>query len=56
MLAVILASTLAAALCSPLNAQADKTITVLMLDGKTGRPIIPSNLLVRIDHLNAIHN
>ena len=55
-LAVILASTLAAALCSPLNAQAGKTITVLMLDGKTGRPIIPSNLLVRIDHLNAIHN
>jgi hypothetical protein len=55
-LATILASTLAATLCLPLHAQADKTITVLMLDGKTGRPIIPSNLLVRIDHLNAIHN
>jgi hypothetical protein len=56
MLAAILASTLTATVCPPLDAQTDKTITVLMLDGKTGQPIIPSNLLVRIDHLNAIHN
>ena len=56
MLATILASTLAANLGIPLHAQADKTITVLMLDGKTGQPIIPSNLLVRIDHLNAVHS
>ncbi len=27
-----------------------------MLDGKTGRPIIPSNFIVRIDHLDATHN
>lgn len=37
-------------------AQTAKTITILMLDGKTGKPIIPSNFLVRIDHLNTIHN
>jgi hypothetical protein len=54
--AVILAATLAAALCPLLRAQANKTITILMLDGKTGRPIIPSNFVVRIDHLDAIHN
>ena len=27
-----------------------------MLDGKTGKPIIPSNFIVRIDHLDATHN
>ena len=54
--AAILAIALAAPLSLPIHGQADKTITVLVLDGKTGRPIIPSNLLVRIDHLNAIHN
>ena len=53
---ILLALFLAAVFSLSLHPQADKTITVLMLDGKTGRPIIPSNLLVRIDHLNAIHN
>ncbi len=46
----------AAAVCSPLCAQTGKTITILMLDGKTGKPIIPSNFLVRIDHLDAVRN
>jgi hypothetical protein len=47
---------LAAALLGALHAQETKTVTVLMLDGKTGQPIVPSNLLVRVDHLDAIHN
>ena len=47
---------LAAALCGLLPAQTGATITVLMLDGKTGKPIIPSNFLVRVNHLDAIHN
>jgi hypothetical protein len=46
----------AATLLGSLNAQTAKTVTVLMLDGKTGKPIIPSNMLVRVDHLSDIHN
>jgi hypothetical protein len=45
----------AAALCAPLHAQEANTITVLTLDGRTGQPIVPYNLLVRIDHRDAIH-
>ena len=55
-IAAFLALALAAALCGLLHAQSGKTITILTLDGKTGKPLVPSNLLVRIDHLNAIHN
>jgi hypothetical protein len=55
-MSAFLAVILAVALCSPLYAQTAKTITILMLDGKTGKPIIPSNFMVRIDHLNAIRN
>jgi hypothetical protein len=33
-----------------------KTITVLMLDGKSGKPIVPSNFIARLDHLDAVHN
>jgi hypothetical protein len=51
-----LALALAATLSTPLHAQTAKTLTILMLDGKTGKPIIPSNFLVRFDHLDAIHN
>ena len=51
-----LALVLAAALAGPLHAQTAPTITIIMLDGKTGRPIVPSNFIVRIDHLNATHN
>jgi hypothetical protein len=46
----------AASLTSPLHAQDAKTITVLVFDGKTGRPIVPDNYVVRVDHLNATHN
>lgn len=48
--------TLAVVLCLPSLAQDARTITVLMLDGKTGQPIVPSNFIVRFDHLNAVHN
>jgi hypothetical protein len=53
---LFMALLVAAAFCSPLHAQSANTITVLMLDGKTGRPIVPSNFIVRVDHLNATHN
>ncbi len=48
--------TLAATFCSSLRAQTAPTVTILMLDGKTGRPIVPSNFIIRVDHLNAVHN
>jgi hypothetical protein len=47
---------LAAGLGGLLYAQASKTITVIMLDGKTGKAIIPSNFVIRVDHRDAIHN
>jgi len=52
----LLTLALAATLSGALPAQPAKTITVVVLDGKTGQPVLPSNLLVRIDHLNAVHN
>jgi hypothetical protein len=55
-MSALLAVMVAAALCLPLRAQTTNAITILMLDGKTGKPVIPSNFLVRIDHLDAIHN
>lgn len=44
-----------AALCGLLRAQTGKTITLRMLDGKTGKLIETSNFLVRIDHEPAVH-
>jgi hypothetical protein len=52
----VLAFTLAAAICPRLPAQTGKTISILMLDAKTGKPVIPSNYMVRIDHHDAIRN
>ena len=51
-----LALPLAAAFCFLLHAQTASTITILMLDGKTGKPIVPSNFIVRFDHRNEVHN
>jgi hypothetical protein len=42
-------------ICACLHAQDTKTITVELRDGKTGLPITPSNLLLRVDHHDAIH-
>jgi len=50
------AAVLAATFSGTLYAQPAKSITVLVLDGKTGQPVMPSNLLVRVDHLDAVHN
>lgn len=52
----LLALAFAVAFGSPLRAQAPKPITILMLDGKTGQPIVPDNYIIRVDHLNAIRN
>jgi hypothetical protein len=38
------------------GAPATRTITVRVLDGKTGTPVSPSNLLVRIDKQKRIHS
>lgn len=47
-------------LCSAMVAgaqgQPSKTITILMLDGKTGKPLTPNNYIVRFDHSDTIHN
>jgi len=40
----------------PRSRAATKTITILIYDGKTGRPLIPDNYVIRIDHLDAVHN
>ncbi len=44
-----------AALCGSARAQTGQTITIRMLDGKTGVPIATSNFLVRINHLEPVH-
>jgi hypothetical protein len=38
------------AFCAAVCAQSQKTITIRMLDGHTGKLIATSNLLVRVDH------
>jgi hypothetical protein len=51
-----LAALLVAAFVSILPAQTSHTVTIRMLDGKTGQPIVPANFIVRVDHLDATHN
>ena len=41
--------------CSLLPAQTGKTITIRILDGKSGELVTPSNFMVRINHLKAVH-
>jgi hypothetical protein len=43
------------AFCGCLNAQIGKAITIRLLDGKTGKPVEPTNYLVRVDHEQTIH-
>ena len=43
------------ACCGSLYAQTEKTITLRMLDGKSGKLIATSNFLVRIDHQQTVH-
>jgi hypothetical protein len=44
-----------AAFCGVLCAQTGKTITLRMMDGKTGRLIATSDFLARIDHQQTVH-
>jgi hypothetical protein len=44
-----------AASCGSLNAQTEKTITIRMLDSKSGLLIASSHFLVRINHQEASH-
>ncbi len=44
-----------AALCGSLYAQTEKTITIRLLDGKTGDPRVASGFLVRINHEKTVH-
>lgn len=44
-----------AALCGAAPSQTDKTITVRMLDSRTGLLIASNNFLVRVNHLEAVH-
>ena len=46
----------AAAFCTCLPAQDVNTISIRLLDGKTGLPVKASNFLVRIDHNDTVHN
>jgi len=44
-----------AACCGTSGAQTEKTVTIRMLDNKTGLLISSSNYLVRVNHLEAVH-
>ena len=44
-----------AAFCGSLQAQTEKTMTIRVLDGKTGNPVLPTGFLVRVDHDPAVH-
>jgi hypothetical protein len=45
-----------AAVCIMLHAQTGKTITVELRDGRSGKIVIPSNFLLRVDHNETVHN
>jgi hypothetical protein len=47
---------LAAASCILLYAQTGKTITIELRDGRTGKPVVPSNFLLRVDHNETLRN
>ena len=42
-------------LCGMASAQSEKTVTVRMLDSRTGMLIASSNYLVRVNHLELVH-
>ncbi len=42
--------------CVSLYAQTVNTIHIRLLDGKTGQPVTPSNILPKVDHHNTVHN
>jgi hypothetical protein len=46
---------LTTAFCIALNAQAVQTVSIRLLDGKTGLPVKASNFIVRVDHNDTFH-
>ncbi len=44
-----------AAFSIPLRAQAVKTITLKMLDGRTGKPVATTGFMVRVNHEETVH-
>jgi len=44
-----------AAFCGVLDVQSPKTITLRMIDGKSGRLISTTDFLVRVDHQETVH-
>ena len=45
-----------AAFCGCLRAQTEKTIILRMLDGKTGKLVLNSDYLIRVDHEQTVHS
>ena len=43
------------AVCGPARAQGSKNIIVRILDSKTGRPLVATGFMVRIDHQSVVH-
>ena len=43
-------------LCAPLCAQTEKTISIQLRDGRSGKLITPSNFLLRVDRHETVHN
>jgi hypothetical protein len=52
----ILPVLLLSVVCPIVSAQAATTITLRILDGKTGVRVAPTGFLVRIDHQSSVHN
>jgi len=44
-----------AALCGSICAQTGQTITIRVVDGKTGKPLVAAGFLVRINHEETVH-
>jgi hypothetical protein len=55
MLRQLFCSTLLIAACGPLLAQTEKTITIRVLDGRTGSAVTPDNIQVRLKSQQSIH-
>lgn len=43
-------------LCAQQPQRQPRTITIIMVDGKTGKTMTPDNFVIRFNHLNAIRN
>ncbi|MGD0892341.1 MAG: hypothetical protein ABR923_12470 [Terracidiphilus sp.] len=41
--------------CAVLPAQSSKTITIRIMDGRTGKALAATSVLIRVDHQKAVH-